>query len=478
MQFDKAPHARNEAHRAPAVRSRPLAYRSRVRTLLGIPDPGSSDAVIRPLSPPLVGFRYANHPAVEPFFAMETSASSVPVEDMETVFDRGVSTTPEASRQASVESALVQPAPAQHEVRSPEESTRETVEPSSVGEVGEGGDSPSGQAAPERPHAPVYRRDRAVRDMPGDAYSARRRRAPQGSPDDSPAHQTTPTESTATRVQRFTVDIPGISERKRAFLALSDTSIPPALGTVSPAEEPRQPVKRPTLPDLKPPGHMLAVPDVTTAGPVAEVSAETVIRQDSGTVQSLPLYVQPVPPRPPEAPVVQRQVHDSERSRAAAPGQSPRPAATVASRRQPSVASTHLSALRNWLSVESPLSETEASAAAPALPEETARRHDVRLERPHVFADLPHREEHADRFHWQTHEHIEHLQNAVQRLAATVSSQSQNKGHEPAPETMPIQSSPPAQPLVIVQRPGRPSGTPRAFWERRHLGRFRLRTIW
>jgi hypothetical protein len=36
---------------------------------------------------------------------------------------------------------------------------------------------------------------------------------------------------------------------------------------------------------------------------------------------------------------------------------------------------------------------------------------------------------------------------------------------------------PPAQPVVIIQQSIRRARTPRAFWERRHLGRSRLRTL-
>jgi hypothetical protein len=150
----------------------------------------------------------------------------------------------------------------------------------------------------------------------------------------------------------------------------------------------------------------------------------------------------------------------------------------VASRQQQAVVSTNLDTLRNWLSGASTPVETDASAAAPPLPEETVRRHDVRLEGYHVIANLPHRVEHADRVNWQTHEHIEHLQNALQRLTATVSSPAQQNRRAPDAETTPMPPPPPAQPVVIVQRSGRPSGTPRAFWERRHLGHSRLRTMW
>jgi len=70
---------------------------------------------------------------------------------------------------------------------------------------------------------------------------------------------------------------------------------------------------------------------------------------------------------------------------------------------------------------------------------------------------------------------IAQLRHAVQRLTAKVASQPTRMERETMQQPLPAPPRPPVQPVVIVQRPS--TRTPRAFWERSYLGRLRLRTL-
>jgi hypothetical protein len=73
---------------------------------------------------------------------------------------------------------------------------------------------------------------------------------------------------------------------------------------------------------------------------------------------------------------------------------------------------------------------------------------------------------------------IAQLRHAVQELQAKLASQTPKEDSQrPAPPTQAEPPPPPAQPVVIIQQSIRRARTPRAFWERRHLGRSRLRTL-
>lgn len=76
-------------------------------------------------------------------------------------------------------------------------------------------------------------------------------------------------------------------------------------------------------------------------------------------------------------------------------------------------------------------------------------------------------------------EKIEQLRHAVHELRAKMASQSSRMDAESKSQQAERVSPPPppAQPVVIIQQSISRARTPRAFWERRHLGRSRLRTL-
>jgi hypothetical protein len=69
---------------------------------------------------------------------------------------------------------------------------------------------------------------------------------------------------------------------------------------------------------------------------------------------------------------------------------------------------------------------------------------------------------------------LAHLQRTVRDLAATVSSQAARSRDES--QARGRERKTPAERMVVVQRVGSSSTTPRAFWERSRLGRFYLKT--
>jgi hypothetical protein len=77
----------------------------------------------------------------------------------------------------------------------------------------------------------------------------------------------------------------------------------------------------------------------------------------------------------------------------------------------------------------------------------------------------------------QTAQEIEKLREDVQELATKMARGPAGSGRpeDPAPPAAP--SPPPPQPVVILHRAAAPERTPRAFWERRYLGRTGLRTL-
>jgi hypothetical protein len=76
--------------------------------------------------------------------------------------------------------------------------------------------------------------------------------------------------------------------------------------------------------------------------------------------------------------------------------------------------------------------------------------------------------------HQQTIAQIEQLREAVRQLSEKVSEQAK-ESTERDKAVQPGSPIPPPQPVVVVNRYSVPARTPRAFWERRYLGRARLK---
>lgn len=74
----------------------------------------------------------------------------------------------------------------------------------------------------------------------------------------------------------------------------------------------------------------------------------------------------------------------------------------------------------------------------------------------------------------QTDAQIEQLRDAVRQLSRKVSTQSKESAEKDEVK-QPVQPTPQPQPVVIINRVLSPAHTGRAFWERRYLGRVRLK---
>ncbi len=441
MQSDKPGTSRGYLHGVLVAGGKPFHYRGGVRSLLGIPDGESGNLAFAPTLPP-VGFRYANyelrgeaywatqHPPIE---ATHPALGSGAWEELEAQDITGENRLTQDMAQprgsgpeSKPEQVTVEPTKASAGLDAGSEQVgldiltkdknrfRQRLSPANLMK-GSKTETPDTPEASQHdaPEKETVQKEMAIRDAAQSRGAGPELKQESGTVE--PAAKPIPSD---TAIEQASLEIPGVSEREQSFPALS-----PAKTDHAPA-------------------------DRTENRHHQRVSAARSRGRSAGTPQA------------------------GEGQLAQGGSQTQAPAME---RRE---AGKHM-----------PMPQKGVAAAAPDFvpvlegspkPERVKQRlvttpvpvgPDQALEVQSVRPDI------VNRSNTAAADKIEQLRRTVHQLTAKVASQPGQTDHPTKPQPPAQMPPPPAQPVVIIQRSSTQARTPHAFWERRYLGRFHLRTL-
>lgn len=471
--------------------AQPSRFRSRVRSLLGIPADEAGHLAFSPPTPP-VGFRYADAPSMsEP----QMDSAWIELEDFQEANPEdfqphaSIEEPPDVS-EMSQGSALEEETELMIPESKPKAVSVELTERSELPnpgieqvrmEVPSVSRSPStapGMAHAKKDDAPEVARPQ--QDLPkqtGNQYRPR----PESKPESVVVEETqnVGTEDVVPEVERASMEIPGVSERPLAFPSLTHA-------------------KEDDAPEVPPPQQDLPTRTVDQQGtrieskpqPAQDVRPQAIAPEVERSSMEIPGVSERSPTFPASslanevAPPSDGTEDRSSWQDSVGPSESASPINTTNSlawgREMGNKETQGKRAGEQGSRIAEEGGSKEESELKPNMPMSALSRSPLS---PHS-ASQPFGTEAVSRSNRDTAETIEQLRHALQELNSKVASQQEKMNGEgrvreagtrqQPPEQPP---SPPPQTVVIIKRSSHPERTPRAFWERSYLSRFHRRPL-